>query len=372
MSLNKITVKKLTLSLLSLALFGLTSCEDDDQQDQPAALPSTYNFENVSYTGQENRLDMLSEIVSYVKTSNDGDYVDESQVFAMFNNQGYTWSKAELNNSTKQIANKTSEDALAMGEWISELDSISQNPGTGSNGEAGLVQSNSGTKQYLFNADGFELAQLIEKGAMGALAYYQATAVYTSDSKMDVDNESVEAGKGTAMQHHWDEAFGYWGVPKDFGSEDFTYDSNADYHRFWAKYTNAMDEHLGSNSKLMNAFIKGRDAINRKDYDTRDAAIAEVRNEWELVCAAMAIHYLNGAKAEFADDALRNHQLSEAVAFIWSLQFNPTQELTDTEINEGILGAYFTNLYEISVQDITSVKDMLAERYNLEDKKDVL
>jgi len=51
---------------------------------------------------------------------------------------------------------------------------------------------------------------------MGACLYYQATSVYMGASKMDVDNETIVPGEGTAMQHHWDEAFGYFSVPKDF------------------------------------------------------------------------------------------------------------------------------------------------------------
>lgn len=365
-------MKRISLSLVAL-LFMTTSCEED-KKDQPASaqLPDTYNFENVSYSGQEYRISMLDEIVSYAKSSNNGDAVSAEQLFNMYANTNYNWSEDALNITDKDIQSKLATEAGAkIGAWINKLDTISQNPGTGSNGQAGIVSSNSGNKQYLLDENGFELAQLIDKGSMGALAYYQATSVYLGDQKMDVDNETVEAGKGTAMQHHWDEAFGYWGVPRDFGSEGFTYDSQAEYARFWAKYTNAVNDHLNSNAELMQAFIKGRDAINREDYDTRDAAIEEVRSEWEQVVAAMAIHYLNGGRAEFADDALRCHQLSEAYGFIWSLKFNPSQEMSDSEIDQ-ILNDNFDNLYDISVNEINTVRDLIAERYGLKEMKDNL
>ncbi len=368
-------MRKLTLSLLSIASILMVSCDKDETDcacSPVEQLPTTYNFENVDHSGQDQRLDMLNEVVSYVKTSNDGLAVDENTVISMLTNQGYTWTKTELNSSTKQIADKYSDEGgSTIGGWIKALEQISQNPGTGSNGTAGLVQNAGATKQYLFNDKGYELAQLIEKGSMGALAYYQATSVYLSDSKMNVDNETVTPGSGTVMQHHWDEGFGYWGVLNDFGSAGFTYDNTADYHRFWAKYTNAVNEHLMVNSKLMQAFIKGRDAINNKDYTTRDAAITEVRDTWELVSAAMAIHYLNGAKADIADDALRNHQLSEAIGFIWSLSFNPTQKLSDVQIND-LISNNLSNLYEVSVTDLNTVKDQLANAYHLNDVKDKL
>lgn len=367
-------MRKLLFSAAILGATFLTSCEDDTakQEVNTNNLPDTYNFENVDHSGQDQRLDMLSEIAAYVKSSNEGGAVDSDVVLDMLTNENYTWTKAELNSSTKQIADKVESGAgTVIGNWIDELSTISGNSTSGSNGNAGIVVSNSGTKQYLLSETGYEYGQLIEKGLMGALAYYQATAVYLSSTKMDVDNETVEAGKGTTMQHHWDEAFGYWGVPTDFGSTNFTYDSNADYNRFWAKYTNAVNSTLDCNSKIMNAFIKGRDAINNKDYSTRDEAISEVRANWELVVVGMAIHYLNGAKADLADDALRCHQLSEAAGFIWSIQFNPETKLTTTEV-ETILASYLDNLYEVSVQDLNSAIDELANAYNLQDVKDQL
>ncbi len=369
-------MKPVGLVTLLSAIILITSCEksEDTCACSPVeSYPQTYNFENVSHSGQDNRLDMLSEIVTYTKTSNNGEAVSEATLLNMFNNDGYTWQNTELNNSSKQIADKIHPDANeTFGIWISTLESISQNPGTGSNGTAGLVQSNSGTKQYLFDGNGYEIAQMIEKGSMGALAYYQATGVYLSNAKMDVDNETIEPGEGTAMQHHWDEAFGYWGVPKEFGSPGFTFDSDAEYNRFWAKYTNAVNDVLNVNSRLMSSFIKGRASINSKNYTVRDEAIAEIRSTWEQVCAAMAIHYLNEAKENIADDALRNHQLSEAAGFIYSLQFNPSSRMTRSEIMSDILPVYLGNLYEVSIQDLNTLRDMLATRFELQQEKEIL
>ncbi|WP_417601880.1 DUF4856 domain-containing protein [Owenweeksia hongkongensis] len=367
-------MRKLLLSVSILSTMFLSSCKEEttDTVDNTVNLPDTYNFENVDHSGQDQRLDMFVEIASYVKSSNDGDLVDKEIVFDMLTNENYPWTNTELNSATKQIADKIEPEAgIVIGNWIEELSSISGSTTTGSNGTAGLVQSNSGTKQYLFNEFGMEYGQLIEKGMMGALAFYQATAVYMSSSKMDVDNETVEAGKGTDMQHHWDEAYGYFGAPNDFGSAGFNFDNTATYNRFWAKYTNSLNDVLGCNSKIMKAFIKGRDAINRKDYEPRDAAISEVRQEWELVVAGMAIHYLNGAKADLADDALRNHQLSEAAGFIWSLQFNPETRMTESEVMD-ILENKLPNLYEVSVQDLNDIIDTLATTYGLSDVKDAL
>ena len=70
------------------------------------------------------------------------------------------------------------------------------------------------------DANGIEYTQLIEKGLMGAVFYYQITNVYLGDGKMDVDNaDQVDPDNGkyyTTMEHHWDEAFGYFSDAVDF------------------------------------------------------------------------------------------------------------------------------------------------------------
>lgn len=367
-------MRKLTLPLLALVI-AVTSCSKDDDECGDCApiinLPETYNFENVSFSGQTTRLNMLSEIVTYIKTGNTGASIDKQQLQNMFANNSYTWQNTDLNGSSKQLANKVSTDAQAnFVAWFDMIDAASKSTQNGSNGTAGLVTN--GTKTYLFDENGIEPAQLIEKGAMGAVFYYQATSVYFGDGKMNVDNTSVEPGVGTEMQHHWDEAFGYFGVPLDFASDGFTYTSGESYDRFWAKYCNGRNELTGSNKDLMTAFIKGREAIGRNDLTTRDQAISEARAAWELVSAATAIHYLNEAKANISDDALRNHQLSEAYAFIWSLKFNPDKKMSDTEIDNDIINTYFGNFYNISIQDINTVRDMLSSRYDLDAVKESL
>lgn len=368
----KIT-KTLLLSIGIIALSCSKSDDDDSTTSNSINLPSTYNFENVSFTGQENRLNMLSEIVSYIKTANTGATLSQTQLEDMFLNNGYNWSNTTLSGVTKQLGNKVSDEAqIDFPGWFGAIEAASNSTVAGSNGVAGLVSSNDAAKTYLFDPSGLEHAQLIEKGAMGAIFYYQANTVYFGDSKMNVDNDSVIIGKGTDMQHHWDEAFGYFGAPLNFAAADFTYASGSAYDRFWLKYTNGRNDVLNLNKTLMTSFIKGREAIGRKDNVDRDEAISEIRTAWEKISAATAIHYLNGAKADFADDALRMHQLSEAYAFIWSLKFNPEQVLTDVQIQDDILNTYFGNLWNISIADINTVRDLLSSAYGFDAVKETI
>ncbi|ADR22396.1 DUF4856 domain-containing protein [Marivirga tractuosa] len=358
------------LGLALLAVFAFTACDDENtagENEETYEIPSTYDFENVSYSGQTQRLDMLEELTVYMKTANEGAVLDAQSMLDMYANENNAFSKAELNESTKQLENKTVESDISKFQgFIREFAAATAeaNGGEGSDGTPGVVTSNDGSKQYFFDANGLEHIQLIEKGLMGSCFYFQGVSIYLGSGKMDVDNETIEAGKGTAMEHHWDEAFGYFGVPTDFPS-------NTDGIRFWGKYANGRDALLGSNEAAMNAFIKGRAAISNKDLDTRDEQIEIIRNEWEKVSAATAIHYLNEAIAGFADDAIRNHTLSEAWAFIHALKYNPNQKVSNTEV-QSILDELGTNFYQITTEQINAAKATLVEAYGFEDIQDQL
>lgn len=345
----------------------LTSCEKAPKYD----IPSTYNFENVNYNGQTQRLAMLTEIKNYLTTANtQGVTLDANRLLAMFENDADNAQWLGTYEDSKQLKNKTFDFYQPTFEvYMLNIANASQSTVTGSNGQAGVVTSSDGTKSYLLDSNGIEYTQIIEKGLMGTCFYYQATAVYFGDDKMNVDNETVIAGEGTAMEHHWDEAFGYLGVPTDFPT-------NTDGLAFWGKYTNDRDGLLNCNTTIMNAFIKGRAAISNDDLATRDEAITEIRNAWEEVVASTALHYINAGIENFNDDALRSHALSEAVAFTFSLQFNPTRKVNTPEVNEllakigGNAAIHEMNLYNVTVADLEEARDLLASYFGWEDIKE--
>ncbi len=358
-----------------LYLVFMTSCDkDDDDPITPTPdyeIPSTYNFENVSYSGQLNRLGMLSEIKTYLATSRTmGQSLDLGKMRAMYSNDAANAGWNNTYDESKQLKNKTFENQQAVFEvLLEEVAVASQSQVEGSEGQSGVMTSNDGTKSYLIGEDGLDHAQLIEKGLMGACFYYQMTAVYLSGDKMDVDNETVEPGKGTTMEHHWDEAFGYFGVPTNFPTI-------TDGLVFWGSYSNSRNGVLGSNKATMDAFLKGRAAISAKDLETRDEAITEVRESLELISVASVIHYLNESIANFDDMALRGHLLSEAIGFAYALQFNPSKKIDNAQISNllTLMGGAATfddmNLYNISVSDLQEAKNLIAGFYNLEDSVD--
>ena len=358
-----------TFALL-LLVFGMSSCSDDDNPTPQYQIPTTYNFENVSYSGQIQRLAMMKEMKDYMATSQSaGNTLDATRLKAMYANAMGAQFSGSYDDS-KQLKGKTFEQVQSDFEGLmDELTTASQSTTMGSMGTSGVIESLDGAKSYLVGDDGLDHAQMIEKGLMGACFYYQATAVYFGADRMNVDNTTVEAGEGTAMEHHWDEAFGYLGVPIDFPT-------NSDGLFFWGDYSNKRDAILGSNQSLMNAMLKGRAAISNDDLDVRDEAIEEARAAWELVAVGSALHYLNDVLAKFDDMALRSHSGSEAIGFIYSLQFNPSKKVMNTQVDElltlvaGSADFSTMNLYNATTVNIQEAKDKLAAYYSLEDKKD--
>lgn len=354
--------------LAVLIAFGMQSCSDNDpvQVTPEYPVPATYAFDNVSYSGQTERLDQLEEMTAYMKTSNTAGVRLEKQVLLdMFENANGNANGNFSFESSKQLKDKCFGPHVSNIEaYISALVKASESTQPAANGQAGVMTSEDGTKSYLFDENGVEHIQYIEKELMGAVFYYQAVAVYMGNEKMDVDNEVVEPGEGTEMEHHWDEAYGYLGVSNDFPT-------NTEDVRFWGKYCVGRDALLGTNESLSYALRKGRTGITVKEYDMRDEAITEARTAWEDVCAATAIHYLNDALNNLGDDLIRNHVLSEAKAFTTNLAFNPEKRIEQAQIDQ-VIDLLGENFYEVSSDNLQQARDLLAEIYEMEDVKSQL
>ena len=181
------------LALSSVVFF--TSCEKDEKKNDVVDVPSyeipeSYNFENASYSGQVERLNMLAELEAYLKTANNGDVIDAATAKAMYANEGYTWTSSafEIEQPTKNLKSKTTSDQQAEVEsLIDQLVDLSVNGST--------TTSEDGAKTTYFDENGLEPIQLIVKGIMGSCFYYQGTSVDLSDGKMAVDNDNLVEGK---------------------------------------------------------------------------------------------------------------------------------------------------------------------------------
>jgi hypothetical protein len=301
-------------------------CEYDTVSPITYTTPSTYDFTDadnnntVSYGGQTDRMNMLSEMVSYLKTANGPDEngtnatLDSVRLHAMFSNDAGANFTGTVGSSGKDLESKTAGSPtiqLQFKNWMS-----------------GAAAATPGTQNgYLQNADGYEWTQLIEKGLMGACFAYQITENYLTDNKIgttvnNLDADDATAGKYyTAMEHHWDEGYGYF-------TDNNNYDSSS--NRFWTKYANKGYMN-GLGAEIAEAFRTGRAAITASRIAGGDGLTyhADVLAQRDIIvskvnrmAAGMAIHYLYDVKNSVAGGASANdvnHSMSEAYAFMYGL-----------------------------------------------------
>ena len=287
----------------------------------------------------------------------------------MYANNGYTWVDAPglgMTGSTKQLKDNTAEGDIGVQamfenymDSLAYISSLNFSNSTETYGQAGVWTN--GTKNYLMGGNGFEYGQLIEKGLMAAVFMNQMTVNYLG-TLADDDNTTPLPGKTyTEMQHHWDEAFGYF-------SSEIDYPTNG-ADRFWGKYAQGSREALlGTGTNIMNAFLKGRAAIDNNDYATRDAQIAIIRDQMEKVCAGTAIHYLNEAKANITSPIVKNHVLSEAIAFIDGLRYGYNSvngvSITSAEVDTA-LGYIGNDLSAVTIVNLNLAIDLIASKTGL-------
>lgn len=341
--------------LIASSLF-LASCDNTEEVDKQYEIPTTYTFDNVNYSGQSERIKMLDSLSKLMRTGREGSKVAYADLEAVYKNTSGT-----LFGSSKQLFDKTyAADQQSFLDMLQALSDISGLEEAGSEGQAGVDGA------YLFDENGVELEQVIIKGLMGAILYYQATTVYLSVDKMGVDNTEIVPGNGTAMEHHWDESFGYWAVPTDFPT-------NLEGIKFFGNYSNQRNELLGCNQKLMDAYLKGRAAISNKDMVARDEAIVEVKAQWENIVAASAIHYINESLANIANRPARNHQWSEGLGFLKSLKYNEDRKISLSKLDELIaLYGNSPDALEVNDPNLNTVKNELSTIYGFDSIKDNL
>jgi hypothetical protein len=372
-------------SLLSLAVSGLilfTSCDkkkkdpviEDPKNPDPITytVPTTYDFgANANFTSSTQRIAMAKELITYIRTTHTSTAnvtIDAAKMKNMFSNLNSPFADANLNSSGISLKEKTNNSMSIVSQleaMFDEAAAVSQTTVEGSNGVAGKVYgpvpttTTSVRAAYLMNSKGFEYKEVTEKGLMGAMHYAEATTILKNIGTYD--NSTVVAGQGTAMEHAWDEAFGYFGVPVSFPTT-----TTGLSH--WGSYCNSVNAAIGSNSTIMNAWLKGRAAISNKDNAGRDAARDIVVATWEKVGAARCITYLKQAKTNFANDGQRNHALSEGVGFITAFRYNPSKTISDLDI--ALLLSYIgDNLYTVSQTNIDNAINKLATVFSLDASK---
>ncbi len=318
------------------------SCKKDKNNATPVipvyTVPTTYNFTNVDYSNQKKLLAMADQVVAAINISNSIPNIPVSAqaLKDMFNNVNghFNDSALSLNASGLKLSDYCS--AAAKADLMNYFDSIgvySQSAATASAGVAGVAASSvSASKKFLLSPTGIFYSQVVKKTIMGGICAYEIANVYMADSVGNsTDNTTVISGSGTALEHHWDEAFGFFGVPIDFPT-------NTSGLKYFGSYSNQVDAGLHSNATLMNAFLKGRAAISNKDLTTKQAQAAIIISTFDQLGAATVVQEMKETDANIeAGDAVAAYgTLSEALGFVRSLKYNTsaTRVITDAQITQ--------------------------------------
>ncbi len=258
-----------------------------------------------------------------------------------------------------------------------------------------------GTPAVYTTGEGVDMRQMINKILLGGVAYSQATGTYL-ETVLDDDNATASGDSPhTEMEHHWDEAYGYFGAARDFfsysdqelSSGALWKDSNGDggidlaseYNFTWAGYSGKRDAggtDVDFSGDIFQSFLEGRTAIVNQ---ASAAEIAEHRDailrSWEKLVAANVVHYINDtledleavtqAQIDEKNNVDLNEHWAEGKGFAFALQFNPFKVITTAQLEElhalvGDVPPYAlpgSEASEEAIDDLNAAKALLQSVY---------
>lgn len=319
---HKIKYNSIVIIALMLVL-GLNSCKKKEkEQNQPSLqIPSNYDGTNFTINSAVTKAitDQLTALVNKAKEGRDSTK---------------TVSKTDLDNlftaGTTSLASITTEyyknRLSGVTGWFNDLAQA-----TGSGYTPGSFVDQGGVYGgYLFDENGVELEQLIEKGLFGAALYnYAISLLANNPTPTTVDQVLALYGAKPAFANSGSSA-----VPAE----------NRD--AFMANYAARRSDINDNNSlyiQLKNQFIRLQTAVkagNQYDADKNDA-ISKIKLTWEKVNAATIINYCHSATSKLSatspttsDKASSLHSIGEAIGFLHGFRTVSDKKITDAQIDE--------------------------------------
>ena len=325
--------KKLLYFLSFMLMFSI-GCEDEEAADNDTdtmtmETPTEFVFESrfeehagessVSYSGQVVRNLLVNDIKSLIASNVGGG--NTATINSMMANDDpnlaiYTGSSLNtLQTKYHDISTSQLNDRLAAVTSYTD-------PGYGANAQDMITGWVAESELYSVRPGGLDLGQMTQKVMWGAIAYWQGTSKYMSKIPNDDNTMSDDGDPYTAMEHHWDESFGYFGAARDYntGYSDDTdrktdpyNDSNGDglidfkteYNMGWAVTAAKRDLVDGVSvdydftKTIFDAYLEGRTLIyNQAPLDEILVQRDIILNTWEKVVAAVSIHYINDTMSD--------------------------------------------------------------------------
>lgn len=363
-----------TFKTKAFAVMGLVACvtftscseKEEDQDSVPSyAVPATYDFAGADYSTSTNRIKMAMELNAYL-SSGSTTVLDQAKANNLFQNSNAPFTNAALNTAGVNLAEKTADITVYKDLVDQHVAYSSSNTTSATNGTAGFIPR--GTGKILVGPQGLEYNQAVAKGMMGSLFFKEAMTILAGIP--NEDNATTTNG-ATAMQHRWDEAFGYLGVPADYDTAKVYASTDANRPLLWGGYLKERGKPIKAGGTLFEAFRKGRAAIGAKDYTMRDQQIKIIQETWERLAAISALAYVTipQASASVGNLGTQFHALSEGYGFVQALKYGAAEsKLTDANYQK-LLAILTTNFYTlVNEPGFTKLKEaetILETTYNL-------
>jgi len=251
---------------------------------------------------------------------------------------------------------------------------------------------------------GVDLAQLTQKFFHSAVSYSQAARDYLAtdlgpDKGLNADNTkpAKQGATYTALEHHFDEAFGYLGFARNFATytdaqarTGGSLDTNGDGFISVKSEMNlgvsantsridalAKDGLVNLSSEAIGAFLKGRELITKKPAGYLPFVVAQARvglGAWEKTIAAVVVHYINKTTNELNEYGTVEYLFkdlakffSEMKGYAFGFQFNPVGMMSDSDFDKlhALLG-------EVPVLPNSAAADVAAYKTNLMEARELL
>lgn len=300
-------MKKQTLPYLFLAycLF-ITGCRPDERP--PLRIPDIYDDTDF-YLHAKEELQVLRQFAALIAEAKKGRTTEKLVPLDVLNGYYTAGSPSMRDYSTAYYANRM-QGALG---WMAELSKASGNvwrPGTS-------LETGGFYAGYLFNKNGLEPEQMIEKGLYGAALF----------------NHFLNLAKGEITLETVDRMLATFGAAPEFAnSYQSKFHANPDV--FCASLAASRDKNDGKGlyTRIRDSFIKLQTAIKAgPDYKKdRDEAILNIKDLWEKAHFATVVYYCNEAlgllaktNATDAEKARALHVLSISVGCIHGWRILP-------------------------------------------------
>jgi hypothetical protein len=280
-------------------------------------------------------------------------------------------------------------------------------------GERLLDANGNEMSKSFITADGLDLQQLVQKHTLGALMFSQGTDDYLGEG-LDSDNKVAYKGtyNYTALEHQYDEGFGYFGASRNYleysddeisikggrdayqGKNDIDGDTLIDLaaEYIWGNASNAAKRDRGAQvttdftAQAMTNFIAGRKMIHdnhgsdlseftAEDQEKFNKHVFDAVIAWEKAIAATVVHYINDSLGDIAnikDDVYSPLEFAsyakhwgEMKGFGLNFQFNPYSPFSDSDMNpkkDTIGSAKFVQMHTLfGDAPVTSGADEFAQ-----------